>query len=72
MNALRQRVETQAAHVRLGRHKGELIDDYDVCRTPIEHARRLGAGCPGASTWDTCLVRKAVGEDVGEAALPSC
>jgi hypothetical protein len=34
-------VEAPAAHLRLGRHKGELIDDCDVCHTPIVRARRL-------------------------------
>ena len=35
--------------VRLGGHKGELIDDYNVCRTPIVRARCPGTGCPGTA-----------------------
>ena len=34
LNALRQCVQTPAAHLRFGTHKRGLIDDYDVCRTP--------------------------------------
>jgi len=35
--------------VRLGGHTGELIDDYNVCRTPIVRARCPGTGCPGTA-----------------------